>query len=203
VEIYKNLDVNDLDGEVWKVIEDFPDYYISNLGRVKSFKKCRGVDYRILKQTEDANGYFIVGLSKNGKVKNKYIHRLMYEAFKEKLEKGYDAHHINGDTKYNFIENLESKPHGKHSSDHKKGEKHPNFGKHHSKETKIKMSDNHANFKGEKSPNSKLTEEQVIQIKLLLKEGKLTQQEIADMFGVCQTTISNIKHRRIWSNIEI
>jgi hypothetical protein len=38
VEIYKNLDVNDLDGEVWKVIEDFPDYSVSNLGRVKRFE---------------------------------------------------------------------------------------------------------------------------------------------------------------------
>jgi len=56
---------------------------------------------------------------------------------------------------------------------------------------------------GEKSHNHKLTEEQVIQIKLLLKEGKLTQQEIADMFGVNRTTISAIKTEKIWTNIKI
>jgi predicted XRE-type DNA-binding protein len=56
---------------------------------------------------------------------------------------------------------------------------------------------------GEKSPNHKLTEEQVIQIKLLLKEGILTQQEIADMFGVSRRTISNIKRGIVWSNIEV
>jgi len=57
--------------------------------------------------------------------------------------------------------------------------------------------------KGENNLNSILTEEQVIQIKLLLKEGILTQQEIADMFGVKQTTISAIKNKRSWSHIKI
>jgi len=56
---------------------------------------------------------------------------------------------------------------------------------------------------GEKSHNHKLTEQQVIQIKLLLKEGKLTQKEIADMFGVSIRTISNIKREIVWSHIKI
>ncbi len=57
--------------------------------------------------------------------------------------------------------------------------------------------------KGEKSSNHKLTEEKVIQIKLLLKYGKLTQQEIADMFGVSQLTISAIKTGKTWSYIKV
>ncbi len=58
-------------------------------------------------------------------------------------------------------------------------------------------------LKGENNPKHKLTEEQVVQIKLLLKEGKLTIQKIADMFGVNRSTISNIKAERIWSHIKI
>jgi DNA-binding XRE family transcriptional regulator len=54
-----------------------------------------------------------------------------------------------------------------------------------------------------KGKNSKLTEEQVVKIKLLLKEGILTQREIADMFGVSQLTISAIKTGRRWSYIRI
>jgi DNA-binding XRE family transcriptional regulator len=57
--------------------------------------------------------------------------------------------------------------------------------------------------KGINNPQHKLTEEQVIQIKLLLKEGKLTQQEIADIFGVSQMTISLIKSGKKWSHIEV
>lgn len=34
IEIYKNLDREDLNGEIWKTIKSFPDYQISNLGRV-------------------------------------------------------------------------------------------------------------------------------------------------------------------------
>jgi len=42
----------------------------------------------------------------------------------------------------------------------------------------------------------------MIQIKLLLKEGILTQQEIADIFGISRLTISNIKNKRNWNHIE-
>jgi len=54
-----------------------------------------------------------------------------------------------------------------------------------------------------KGKNSILIIQDVIQIKLLLKEGKLTQQEIADIFEVNQMTISKIKNRKTWSYIEI
>jgi len=54
-----------------------------------------------------------------------------------------------------------------------------------------------------KGKNSILIIQDVIQIKLLLKEGILTQQEIADIFGVDQTTISLIKSGKIWNYIEL
>jgi DNA-binding transcriptional regulator YiaG len=173
--------------EIWKDILDYNDYQVSNFGRVKSLKFRKE---KILKQIKGNRDYFEVGLSKNGISKPKQVHRLVYETFKEKLEEGYDVHHINEDRENNFVENLESKPHGKHMSDHKTG-------KHHSEKTRIKTSEK---MKGK---NSKLTEYQVIKIKILLKEEKLSQQEIADMFGVSRLTISAIKTGRTWSHIKI
>jgi hypothetical protein len=93
----------------------------------------------------------------------------------------------------------------------RKGKNNSFFGKRHSKETKMKMSEirkekyknGELNFKGNDSQNHKLTEEQVIQIKLLLKEGILKLREIADMFGVSIMTISNIKTGRNWSYIKL
>jgi len=35
MKIYENLDINDLNGEIWKIIIDFSNYQISNLGRIK------------------------------------------------------------------------------------------------------------------------------------------------------------------------
>jgi DNA-binding CsgD family transcriptional regulator len=185
MKIYENLDIQELNGEIWKDILDYEDdYQVSNFGRVKSLKFGKE---RILKQYKDISEYFKVDLCKNGISKPKLVHRLIYETFKEKLEEGYDAHHINENKECNFVENLESKPHSEHLKDH-------HIGKHHSEKIKKKMSENHTDFRGKNNPNHKLTEEQVIQIKLLLKEEILTQQEIADRFGVSISTISKIKN---------
>ena len=56
---------------------------------------------RILKQSKDAGGYFIVGLTKNGKTKNKLVHRLVAEAFMPVIN------HIDGNKENNNINNLE------------------------------------------------------------------------------------------------
>ncbi len=76
MEVYENLDINDLDGEIWKVIKDFPDYQVSNLGRVKSFKKWHGTSEKILKQSKTNYDYLCVGLCVNGILKLKQVHRL-------------------------------------------------------------------------------------------------------------------------------
>jgi len=74
MESWKNLDLNDLNGEVWKEISGYNgDYFVSNLGRVKSFKKWNGTDVRILKQHKDGGGYFKIGLYDNER-KHKKIH---------------------------------------------------------------------------------------------------------------------------------
>ena len=54
-----------------------------------------------------------------------------------------------------------------------------------------------------KGKNSVLIIQDVVQIKLLLKERKLNNRKIADIFGVSEKTISNIKKRKIWNYIKI
>lgn len=55
------------------------------------------------------------------------------------------------------------------------------------------------NFFKDKNPLRKLTKEQVAEIKNLLANG-ITQQEIANMFKVDRTLISQIKLGKIWTN---
>ncbi len=76
-----------------------------------------------------------------------------------------------------------------------KGDKNGMYGKHHTNEAKKSMSEKR---RGENSPTHKLTEEQVIEIRKLLKEGKYYQWEIAEMYGVKEITISNINTGRNW-----
>jgi len=144
MKIFENLDINNLENETWKDILDYEgDYQVSNIGRVKSFKKWHGTNERILKQNKDSNGYFQVNLCKDKISKHKQVHRLVHEAHIGKLEDGYDAHHINEDKEDNYVENLKQIPKFEHSSFHKKGENHPLFRKHHSEETRKKISERH------------------------------------------------------------
>jgi hypothetical protein len=55
--------------------------------------------------------------------------------------------------------------------------------------------------KGIDNGNSKLTVNEVIEIRRLCSEGKLLQYEIAEKFNVDPKTITNIKLRRQWSHI--
>ena len=192
MKIFENLDSNDLSGEIWKEIEGYDeDYFISNLGRIKSFKKCRGINEKILIPNKDNGGYYVVSLSKNGKEKTKGIHVLMYETFNNyKLKKNECIHHIDF-TKNNILENFQLTTRGDHSVLHNKN-------KTTSEETKELMSDQK---KGEHNPNVKLKEQDVIQIRIILDEGILIQAEIAKMFGVSVMTISYIKLRKTWKYI--
>lgn len=51
--------------------------------------------------------------------------------------------------------------------------------------------------KGERNPAAKLTKAQVYKIKGLLAKG-CSQQKIGEIFGVCQSTIGNIKTGKKW-----
>jgi predicted XRE-type DNA-binding protein len=204
MKIFENLDLQDLENEIWKDILNYEgDYRVSNIGRVKSFKYDK-INGKIRKQHKDSGGHFQVNLYKNGKSEPKLVHRLVFEVHKEKLKEGCDIHHISEDEEDNFVENLESKPHGKHTEYH-------HIGKCYSEESKIKMSETRKekfkngeiNQKGESNHNHKLAEEQVIQIKILLKEEKLNNREIGELFGVKSKTISDIKLGKTWSHIEI
>lgn len=48
---------------------------------------------------------------------------------------------------------------------------------------------------------SKLTQEQVLEIRKLYATGNYTQRQLADMFNVDQTLISQIVNRKIWKHI--
>lgn len=51
---------------------------------------------------------------------------------------------------------------------------------------------------GEYNPSSKLTNEEVVQIRKLLSTGKLYQREIAKIYGVHTETIGAIKRGKNW-----
>lgn len=102
--------------ELWKDIPQYEGLYqVSNKGNVRSLDKkvlnnggFQLVKGRVLKQANTGRNrvYKYVALSKNGKVKNKYIHRLVAETFITNPENKPTVDHIDRDTSNNTLENL-------------------------------------------------------------------------------------------------
>ncbi len=88
--------------EIW--IKVFDNYFVSNLGRVKSTMKK---NEKILTPRENGKGYLRVHLSVNGRIKDYYIHRLVADAFIHNPENLPEVNHKDGDKGNNHIDNLE------------------------------------------------------------------------------------------------
>jgi hypothetical protein len=89
------------DNENWSDIEEFENYEVSNLGRVRNIKTRR-----ILK-TCNHGGYVIVGLSSKCKRKTFPVHRLVAKAFIPNPENKPHVNHIDKNTLNNNVNNLE------------------------------------------------------------------------------------------------
>ncbi len=91
--------------EIWKDVPGFEGkYQISNLGRVKSFKRnCKGI---IKTLSITVHGYNDICLWVNNKRRHHSVHRLVLLAFIPNPENKPCANHINGIKTDNRIENL-------------------------------------------------------------------------------------------------
>lgn len=88
--------------EVWKDVSGFEGkYQVSNFGRVKNSNG------HILSHGRKNNGYYHVGLSINGSIKYKLVHRLVAEAFIDNPHNHLCVNHIDGDKTNNNVNNLE------------------------------------------------------------------------------------------------
>ena len=85
--------------EIWKDIEDYEGYQVSNLGRVRSLDRYNSRGYWIkgciLKPIMDKKGYLTVGLSKNNQRKAFKVHRLVALHFIPNIENKPEIDHIN------------------------------------------------------------------------------------------------------------
>jgi hypothetical protein len=96
-----------------KEIKDFPGYYITICGKIWSAPKQGrgGHNGKWLKpqklRCKDGSYYLRVELSKNGKIKNKQIHRLVAEAYIPNPDEKPEVNHKDTDKTNNSVLNLE------------------------------------------------------------------------------------------------
>lgn len=163
--------------ENWKSIKGYEGLYeISDLGRIKSYKRKNVI---ILVQENNAR-YDLIYLCK-GKTKKRFlIHRLVAEAFIPNNENKLEVNHIDGKRKNNCAYNLEWCTRSENAI--------------HSYANGLQKV-----VFGDESHYHKLTEKQVLEIRSIGKT--MYQKDIAKMYNVDASNISNILSRKIWTSI--
>ena len=87
--------------ESWKIVDDFENYEVSSFGSVRNISTGK-----YLNGSPNKDDYLQVGLTKNGNVTKKLIHRLVAEAFIENPDGLEQVDHIDRDKSNNNIFNL-------------------------------------------------------------------------------------------------
>lgn len=109
-----------IEGEIWRPAPGHEGYEVSNHGRVRSLDRVienplptglirrQRVRGKLLKQWHaKCGGYAKVSLGRvDGKSRQKYVHRIVMEAFIGPLPSGAQTRHLNGDPTDNRLANL-------------------------------------------------------------------------------------------------
>jgi hypothetical protein len=167
MENYKNLSLEDLPGEEWRPMIGFEGYFVSNLGRVKSFNYA-DKKVRIKAQRSPKNIYPLVSIWSRNKEKKVLVHRAVAMAFIENPYEKLTVNHKNGIRTDNRVENLEwmtQSENAFHSFEKLNRKCNPKIGKYHARAKAVCKFDLNGNFiekfdtvtKAAKSVNSKPT----------------------------------------------
>lgn len=88
--------------EIWKIIDDYPDYAVSTEGRIR-----KNANKRILATTPDSRGYPAISLKDENGWHTKNVHRLVAKTFIDNPMNKPTVNHIDGNKRNNHITNLE------------------------------------------------------------------------------------------------
>lgn len=160
--------------EEWRDIAGWEgEYQVSNLGRIRSFKRTPLGEY--LNPSPDAYGYLQFSCKRTRKLEKKFkVHRVVWMAFNGFIPDYLDVDHINTDKKDNRLSNLECVT---------KQENH----------RRATLSGLKAH--GEQSGTSKLSERDVIAI---FSDKSSTNIALATIYGICAANVSMIRTGKTW-----
>jgi hypothetical protein len=181
--------------EAFKTITDFPDYEVSNCGRVRTKSRMvrythartgnehwRVTEHRLLKiHFNDRTGYKFCQLYLNKKMYNRTIHKLVAQEFVLNPLRLEFINHKDGNKHNNISENLEWCTN--------------EYNHEHATLTGLKA-------RGESISTSKLTSNMVYAIKYFIIKG-FSHSELSIAFRVSRPTISLIAEGKSWKHIAL
>lgn len=156
-------------------------YRITEEGRVFSLNYNRTGKIKELAYCSDKDGYLGVSLTNFGKCRFTKIHRLVAESFIPNPRALPCVNHLDGNKTNNRVDNLEWVTYKQNSR--------------HARRTGLRDS-----VLGSNNHKSKLTEEEVLQIRKKRSKGEVLTK-LAQEFDVGTSTIHSICRRETWTHI--
>lgn len=156
----------------WVPVRNYEGYY--EISSSGHVRSLHGMYPRLLAISLLPSGYCHVKLSKNKKSKTIYLHRLIAEHFVDNPEGKPHVNHKDRDPTNNDYSNLEWVT--------------PKENKEHSARLGTKF--------------TKLSPDDVLEIRRLRREEHLTYQKIGERFGVVRSTISEIINGNRWTHVK-
>lgn len=167
--------------ERWSPVVGYEGIYeVSDHGRVRRVAPRRGGRaVKFLQGRTTEKGYQRVSLRRDGTTRRHTIHSLVLEAFIGSRPGGHECNHKDGDKQNNQLANLEWVT-GLQNMQH-------------AARTGLMTP---TPIHGERNGGAKLTREQVAEIRRL--DGRFLQREIAAMYGISRSRVSEILHGVGW-----
>ena len=165
--------------EIWKDVKGYEGLYqVSSLGKIKSLYNKQNMKPYI------HNGYSRITLHKNGQCKMNMVHRLVAQAFIDNPLNKPCVNHIDFNRSNNNVENLEWCTYSENQNHSFKNNRRNNV--------KYAIGESHG--------ISKLKNDDVMNIRYLLKSTNKSYREIGGIFNVSATSIYKINKGLTWSS---
>ena len=163
--------------EVWKKIND--KYSVSNFGNIEIRNWNNTDQTRLMSKRWRKDGYEDVILKIDGKNKCILVHRLVAEYFIPNPKKLPFINHLNFDRKDNRADNLE---------------------------WCTRLQNNRYTITNGRKPKfyytgNKITEKEALEIRAKFKPRVYTLKMLAAEYGLCETHISEIIHKKVWKHV--
>lgn len=165
-----------MEQEIWKNIRQYPNYEISNTGKIRN-KKFK----RFLHPTTTVKGYKQVELFRNGIGKTILLHRIIAKEFVCGYKKNLFINHIDGNKTNNLPENLEWVTLAENNT--------------HAWKTGLRKE-----F-GENSNLSRLKKEQVMNIRKEYVPYHGSYADLGRKYGITPEHVSNIIRKKLWKRL--
>lgn len=164
--------------ELWRVVRAFPDYEVSDKGRVRSWKRSGGPREMRLQSRPD--GYVQLSLRSTDGGRTVKAHRLVADAFIANPDQLPEVAHRNGDRGDNNVANLRWST----TSDNERDKS---------------AHGTNCHLRGATNPNAVLRDSDIARIRELYGQGDYRQVELAALYGVSQVHISRIVRGEAWT----